>query len=101
MAVVKMACGAASRAARDLLDLRGEPGSALRKSGVGPGFRPRLRGFRPVARIERSEIRERRFGFDYCSRVSLCSTRATKKEGSGTPANAGHQPPHLAMRRAP
>jgi len=22
-------------------------------------------------------------------------------EGSGTPANAGHQPPHLAMRRAP
>src|SRR5579862_1222472 len=24
-----------------------------------------------------------------------------KKKGGGTPANAGHQPPHLAMRRAP
>src|ERR1700675_4198764 len=24
-----------------------------------------------------------------------------RNEGSGTPANAGHQPPHLAMRRAP
>jgi hypothetical protein len=35
MAVVKMACGAASRAARDSLDLNDEPGSALRKSGVG------------------------------------------------------------------
>src|ERR1700681_3923360 len=36
------------------------------------------------------------------SRVSLCSTRATKKvEGSGTPANADPHPPHLAMRLAP
>ena len=58
-----MACAAASRAARDSLDLHDEPGSALRKSGVGPGFRLRLRRFRRfVARIERSEIRERRFG---------------------------------------
>ena len=63
MAVVKMACGGASRAARDSLDLHDEPGSALRKSGVGPGFRLRLRRFRRfVARIERSEIRERRSG---------------------------------------
>ncbi|HLN38022.1 MAG TPA: hypothetical protein VK337_09590, partial [Xanthobacteraceae bacterium] len=63
MAVVKMACGAASRAARDSLDLHDEPGSALKKSGVGPGFRLRLRRFRRfVAWIERSEIRERRFG---------------------------------------
>jgi hypothetical protein len=58
-----MACGGASRAARDSLDLRGEPGSALRKSGVGPDFCLRLRGFRRfVAWIERSEIRERRSG---------------------------------------
>ena len=93
-----MACAAASRAARDSLDLHDEPGSALRKSGVGPGFRLRLRRFRRVAWIERSEIRER-------SRLLPLpgfarSTRATKNEGSGTPANAGHQPPHLAMRRA-
>src|ERR1700730_12999130 len=75
-----MACGGASRAGRDLLDLYDEPGSVLRKSGVGPGFRLRLRRFRRfVAWIERSEIRERRFGFDCRSRVSRCSTRATKK----------------------
>jgi hypothetical protein len=52
-----MACGGASRAARDSLDLHGEPGSALRKSGVGPGFRSSVPGF--VARMERSAIRER------------------------------------------
>src|SRR5580700_4673095 len=58
-----MACVAASRAARDSFDLRREPGLALRKSGVGPGFCLRLRRFRRfVARIERSEIRERRSG---------------------------------------
>jgi hypothetical protein len=63
MAVVKMACGGASRAVRDSLDLHGEPGSALRKSGVGPGFRISVTRFRRfVAWIERSEIRERRFG---------------------------------------
>ena len=45
VAVVKMACDGASRAVRDSLDLRGEPGSALRKSGVGPGFRSSLPGF--------------------------------------------------------
>ena len=60
--VVKIACGGASRAARDSLDLQDEPGSALRKSGVGPGFRLRLCRFRQVAWIERSEIRERRSG---------------------------------------
>src|SRR5580704_3101352 len=60
MAVVKMTCGGASRAARDSLDLHDEPGSAWRKSGVGPGFRSSVTGFRRfVARIERSEIRER------------------------------------------
>src|SRR5580658_10214846 len=58
-----MACVAASRAARDSLDLHVEPGSALRKSGVAPGFRLRSRRFRRfVAWIERSEIRERRSG---------------------------------------
>jgi hypothetical protein len=58
-----MACGGASRAARDSFDLHDEPGSALRKSGVVPGFRLRLRGIRRfVAWIERSEIWERRFG---------------------------------------
>ena len=63
MAVVKMACGAASCVARESLDLNDEPGSALRKSGVGPGFRLRLRGFRRfVAWIKRSKIRERRSG---------------------------------------
>ena len=61
--VAKIACGGASRAARDSLDLQDEPGSALRKSGVGPGFRLRLCRFRQVAWIERSEIRERRSGF--------------------------------------
>jgi hypothetical protein len=55
-----MACGGASRAARDSLDLHDEPGLVLRKSGVGPGFRLRLRRFRRfVARMERSAIRER------------------------------------------
>ncbi len=36
--------------------------------------------------------------------TSVSPDQAFKKqinEGSGTPANAGHQPPHLAMRRAP
>jgi len=32
--------------------------------------------------------------------ASLRSAPPYKNEGSGTPANAGHQPPHLAMRRA-
>ena len=63
MAVVKMSCGGASRAARDSLDLQCEPGSALRKSGVVPGFQSSVTRFRRfVAWIERSEIRERRFG---------------------------------------
>jgi hypothetical protein len=44
---MKMACVSASRAARDSLDLHDEPGSVLRKSGVGPGFRLSLRGFVP------------------------------------------------------
>src|SRR4029077_10175704 len=60
--VMKMACVGASRATRDSLDRRGEPGSALRKSGVGPGFRSSVIRLHLVARIERSEIRERRFG---------------------------------------
>jgi hypothetical protein len=46
MAVVKMARVAAARAAQDSLDLHDEPGSVLRKSGVGPGFRLCLRRFR-------------------------------------------------------
>jgi len=44
-------------------------------------------------------------GPDFRSSVTPVSPdQAFKKqtnEGSGTPANAGHQPPHLAMRRAP
>jgi hypothetical protein len=49
---VKTARVAASRTARDSLDLRGEPGSALRKSGVGPGFRSSVKRFRHfVARM--------------------------------------------------
>src|SRR5580704_7921046 len=92
MAVVKMACGAASRAARDSLDLPDEPGSASRKSGVGPGFRLRLRRFRRfVARFERSEIRERRSGSVAAPgfRFAQPGLRRKKNEGSGTPANAG------------
>jgi hypothetical protein len=35
-------------------------------------------------------------------RIRLCfSLPSQKKKGGGTPANAGHQPPHLAMRLAP
>jgi len=50
--VVKIACGGASRAARDSLDLQDEPGSALRKSGVGPGFQCSVTRFRRfVARM--------------------------------------------------
>ena len=86
-----MACGAASRATRDSLDLRGEPGSALRKSGVGPGFRLRLRGFRRfVAWIERSEIRERRSGSIAAPGFRCAQPGLRKNEGSGTPANAGY-----------
>src|ERR1700722_17148404 len=80
MAVAKMTCGGASRAARDSLDLQGEPGSALRKSGVGPGFRSSVTRFRRfVAWIERSEIRATKVRLRRHSRVSLRSTRATKK----------------------
>src|SRR3984957_12001134 len=85
-----MACSAASRAARDSLDLHGEPGLVLRKSGVGPGFRLRLRRFRPVARIERSEIRERRSGSVAAPGFRSAQPGLRNKfEGSGTPANAG------------
>ena len=71
-----MACGGASRAVRDSLDLRGEPGSALRKSGVGPGFRLRLRRFR--------------LPLGLTAWASLRSAPSYKFEGSGTPANAGY-----------
>ena len=96
-----MACGAASRAARDSLDLHDEPGLALRKSGVVPGFRLRLRGFRSfVARMS-----EAISGNDGAAAPLLPGSRFAhpgyeENEGSGTPANAGYQPPHLAMRRA-
>ncbi len=100
-----MACAAASRAARDSFGLQREPGSALRKSGVEPGFRSSVTRFRRfVARMERSEIRERHRRLHRRSRIALRSIRATKKEeneGSGTPANADPYPPHLAMRLAP
>src|SRR5580698_8245592 len=92
-----MACGDASRAARDSLDLRGEPGSALRKSGVGPGFCLRLRGFRRfVARMS-----EAISGNNCAASLPLPGSRFAHpgyeiNEGSGTPANAGYQPPHLA-----
>src|ERR1700731_4497881 len=33
--------------------------------------------------------------------ISLLVISSLKKKGSGTPTNAGHQPPHLAMRHAP
>src|ERR1700731_4472047 len=102
MAVAKMACGGASRAAQDSLDLRGEPGSALKKSGGGPDFRLHLHRFRRfVAWIERSEIRERRFRPTAAPGFRSAQPGLRKNEGSGTPANAGSQPPHLAMRRAP
>jgi hypothetical protein len=55
--------------------LKRETGSDKRKSGVGLLF------FRPLS-FARSKLQE-------------------LIEGSGTPANAGSQPPHLAMRRAP
>src|SRR5713101_2471790 len=99
MAVVKMACGAASRATRDSLDLHDEPGSALGKSGVGPGFCLHLRRVRRfVAWIERSEIRERRSGSIAAPGFRSAQPGLRNKfEGSGTPANAGQQPPHLAM----
>jgi hypothetical protein len=71
MAVVKMARVAAARAARDSLDLHDEPGSALRKSGVGPGFRSSVTRFRSPD--ERSDIRERLRGFTAAPRVSLRS----------------------------
>ena len=81
-----MAYGAASRAARDSLDLPDEPGSTLRKPGVGPGFRLHLRRFR--------------IPLGLTAWASLRSAPPYINEGSGTPANAGHQPPHQATRRA-
>jgi hypothetical protein len=102
MAVVKMSCGGASRAARDSLDLQCEPGSALRKSGVVPGFRSSVTRFRRfVAWIERSEIRERRSGSIAAPGFRSAQPGLRNKfEGSGTPANADPHPPHLAMRLA-
>ena len=59
---MKTACVAASRATQDSLDRRGEPGSALTKSGVGPDFLSSVIRFRRfVARMERSAIRGGRF----------------------------------------
>src|ERR1700722_12849447 len=103
MAVAKMTCGGASRAARDSLDLQGEPGSVLRKPGVGPGFHSSVTRFRRfVARIERSEIRERRSGSIAAPGFRSAQPGLRNKfEGSGTPANADPHPPHLAMRLAP
>ena len=99
-----MARAAASRAARDSFDLRREPGSALTKSGVGPGFRFRLRRFRRfVAWIEPTgparsgrpddrlrEIRERSFGSTAAPGFRSAQPGLRKNEGSGTPANAGY-----------
>ena len=62
-----MACGAASRAARDSFDLHDEPGSALRKSGVGPDFRSSVTPVSPDQAFKKQT-----------------------NEGSGTPANAGY-----------
>jgi len=74
MAVVKMARVAASRAAQDSLDLHDEPGSVLRKSGVGPGFQYSVLPISPFrSPDERSDIRERLRGFIAAPRVSLRS----------------------------
>ena len=79
-----------------------ETGPVQRRAGVGPAFRSSVTPVSPFrSPDERSDIRERWCGFIAAPRVSLRSPGLRKNEGSGTPANAGSQPPHLAMRRAP
>ena len=59
---------------------------------------------RPVARMERSEIRERRFGSNAAPDFTSFHPgykQQTNKKGSGTPKDAEHHPPHLAVRRCP
>ena len=72
------------------------------RAGVGPAFRSSVTRFRRfVARIERSEIRERRSGSVAAPGFRFAQPGLRRiNEGSGTPANAGPQPPHLAMRLA-
>jgi hypothetical protein len=88
-----------SRACKNVVTSNAKPVRSKERAGVGPAIRSSVTWFRRfVARVERSEIRERWFGSIAAPRVSLRSTRATKFEGSGTPANAVPHPPHLAMR---
>jgi hypothetical protein len=79
--------------------IKRETGSDKRKPGVGLPFGLPLSGF--VARMERSEIRG---GIATGLSLPDCASLHPgyeENEGSGTPANAGYQPPHLAVRRAP
>src|ERR1700722_15919008 len=102
MAVVKMASGAASRAARDSLELHDEPGLVLRKSGVGPAFRSSVTRFRRfVARMS-----EAISGNDCAASLPLPGSRFAhpgyeKMKEAERRQTQGYQPPHLAMRRAP
>jgi hypothetical protein len=78
--------------------IKRETGSVQGKPGVGPVFRSSVPGF--VARMS-----EATSGNDRAASLPLPGSRFAhpgyeENEGSGTPANAGHQPPHLAMRRA-
>ncbi len=74
-----MACGGASRAARDSLDLQDEPGSALRKSGVGPGFRSSVTPVSSFVARMSGAISGNDISAPRPPRVSLRSIRATKK----------------------
>jgi hypothetical protein len=80
-----------------------ETGSVQGRAGVGPVFRSSVTRFRRfVAWIERSEIRERRFGSIAAPgfRSAQPGLRRKMKEAERRQTQ-GHQPPHLAMRRAP
>ncbi len=79
-----------------------ETGPVQRRAGVGPAFLFSVPGF--VARMERSAIRERsirplgRPGLR-CAPSGL--RRRRKMKEAERRQTQGHQPPHLAMRRAP
>jgi hypothetical protein len=89
------ASGAPSTTVRSLRELQWSPSPASRgRKGEALSRRVSVRVLCPAKRDRRNP--SPLIAFTLCFFLP-----SQKKKGGGTPANAGHQPPHLATRRAP